>query len=473
MTLAATRTALVDAQGSIQWSAAIAALSSALDLAEGLPEGHAVRSCRIGMRLAEEIGLGYAQRPALFYALLLKDLGGSSNAARIAALLGADDRALKHEMRLMDWPRHSQSLRCLARSVLPKGTPVERAVRLAGIGLQGPTGARQLVAARCQRGAELARLLALPEETAAAIGALEEHWDGRGYPRGLQGEEIPLAARVCGLAQSAELFFTRSGVDAACDMVWERRARWFDPTLADALLALRGETAFWEGLSRTDLAGVLPSLELEEAPLPIDDSRLDRLVEVFGRVADAKSPWTHAHSEQVALLAMGTGEQLGFSRTELRDLRRAALLHDLGKLAISNRVLDKPGNLTSAEREEIRRHPLVTQRILARADGFQTLAAWTGAHHERLDGRGYPLGLSADQLSPGGRVLAVAEVCEALLSERPYRPPLRHERVIEILRREAGVALCSDACRALESWLGAQPSAVSDQPSVKGGLRFS
>jgi HD-GYP domain-containing protein (c-di-GMP phosphodiesterase class II) len=439
--------------GEIRLSEVISAFSYALDITEGQPEGHAIKSCLLGMRLAHEIGLPADQRSALFYALLLKDAGCSSNAARVCSLFRADDRAVKRDLKTTDWSSLSQSYLYLARNVAPQGSPIERALRVVAVGLQGPSGAKQLVETRCDRGAQIARMLDLPEATADAIRSLDEHWDGRGQPIGLKGETIPLLGRIVGLAQTVEVFFTAYGVDAACEMAQERRGRWFDPDLVDALQAIRSDRTFWDRLSEEDAQAHVAALEPQERVLRADEGRLDRVAEAFARVIDAKSPWTYRHSEGVAEIAVGIGTLLGFSPGELRDLRRAALVHDIGKLGISNLILDRPGALTEEERAEIRRHPVLTQRILARMACFRDLADWASAHHERLDGRGYHRGLTGEELSIGSRVLVVADLCDALSAERPYRGPLPLDQVLEIMRRDVGTGICPDCFEALESHL--------------------
>ena len=136
---------------------------------------------------------------------------------------------------------------------------------------------------------------------------------------------------------------------------------------------------------------------------------------------DAKSPFTSRHSERVAEIAVATATTLGFTDESLRDLRRAGLLHDIGKLAISNLILDKPGKLTVEEFEAVKRHPLVTEQILGRVSRFADIAGIAAAHHEKLDGSGYHRGIHGDELDPPARVLAVADIFEAMTADRPYR----------------------------------------------------
>jgi HD-GYP domain-containing protein (c-di-GMP phosphodiesterase class II) len=144
---------------------------------------------------------------------------------------------------------------------------------------------------------------------------------------------------------------------------------------------------------------------------------------------------------------------MGFPAEEVRALRRAGLLHDIGKLGVSSRILDKPGGLDAEDWRQMRRHPELTARILGQVEQLRDLAVVAAAHHERLDGSGYHLGLTAAQLSPAARVLAVADVAEALSADRPYRAGLAPDVVLEIMARDAGPKLDPDAFTALrEAW---------------------
>jgi HD-GYP domain-containing protein (c-di-GMP phosphodiesterase class II) len=415
--------------------------------------GHTVRSCVIGMRVASAIGLPADQQSALFYALLLKDAGCSSNAAKMCSLFGADDRWLKRETKTIDWSRLSHSLIYVACHAVPHGSVLERAMRVLGIAFRGPRSARRLVETRCERGAVIARMLEFSNDTAEAIRALDEHWDGSGHPRGLRGQEIPLLGRIMGLAQTMEVFFSTSGLDTACEVARTRKRRWFDPQLVEAFLSIRKDEAFWRRLADGEIQEQVAALEPEDRVLFVDDARLDRVAEAFAKVIDAKSPWTYNHSEGVAELAVGIGTLMGFSPQTLRDLRRAALLHDIGKLGVSNLILDKPGRLTPDERAEMCRHTGHTQNILGRVKHFEGIAHLASSHHERLDGKGYHRGLSGPELSPAARVLPAADIYEALTAHRPYRPALSPDRVLDMMRADLGTALCPQAFMALERHL--------------------
>lgn len=443
----------------IALSELIGALSCALDIAEGEPPGHASRSCLIGMRLADELGLGAAARSDLFYALLLKDAGCSANSAHLAALFGADDQVAKRTSKLVDWSRPLSAFLWSVRTVAPGGSLTARTERLWAIRNEGEV-TRSLMQARCERGAEIARKLGFSEETAEAIRGLDEHWDGRGQPRGLSGVEIPLAARVLCLAQTVEVFHFTRGVRAACRVAARRSGQWFDPQLVEALVSFRADASFWASLADPDVSAVEPPNRV----LIADENRLDRITEAFAEVIDAKSPWSHEHCDRVYAIAIGMGTHLGFDGVALRDLGRAARLHDIGMLSISNRILDKPGPLTRAEFARVKEHPLLTERILERVPSWGALARLASAHHERLDGRGYPRGLAADELTMPMRVLAVADVYAALTADRPDRPACTSDRALELTRADVPRSLDRDAFAALETLVGDRDASLEPSP---------
>ena len=426
----------------------ISALSYSLDLTEGQSPGHSARACVIGMRMVEQLGLDPITRSDLFYALLMKDAGCSSNAARLCALFGADDHRLKRDHKLIDWTRLGEATSYAWRHTHGDHA-LDRVGRMARIAATADQIGREMIATRCERGADVVKMIGLSPDTAAAIRGLDEHWDGRGQPLGLAGDQIPFFSRVMSLAQTFDAFARDRGLAAGFEVVERRSGTWFDPTLVRALLALRPEQGFWAQLQSDDPHRLVEGYEPEERTLLADERRVDQVAEGFAVVIDAKSPYTFRHSTGVAAIAVDLGERIGLEPVALRELRRAALLHDIGKLGVSNTILDKPGKLTDAEWVEMRLHPAYTYDILNRIGRFRAIAQVAAAHHERLDGKGYHQGLSADQLSLPARILAVADITEALQAERPYRAALGWEEVTAILGKMSGTAICPAVFEAL------------------------
>ena len=432
----------------IALSEVIGALSYALDITEGQPAGHAVRSCMIGMRIAEELQLPARTRSDLFYALLLKDAGCSANAERMTALFGADDRAAKRTSKLIDWASPWQAFVWSLRTVAPDGSRRARLARLRGIKDEGEV-TRKFMEARCDRGAEIARMLYLSEATAAAIRSLDEHWDGRGMPDGLRGEEIPLLARILCLAQTAEIFHAAGGVDAARRVARKRRGRWFDPALVDALLAVETRILDDARASRRLGRGSPPTCCSSPTTRgSIGSPRRSPASSTPSRRSPPGTPSASPRSPSASAPCCGS------TPSSQRDLRRAGLLHDIGKLAISNLILDKPGKLTDDEFGRVKEHPAYSLAILERAPCFAAIAPLAANHHERIDGSGYPRRLAGEQLDMPMRVLAVADVYEALTADRPYRGPLPVEKALDIVAWEVPGRLDGDAFRALEAYLG-------------------
>jgi putative nucleotidyltransferase with HDIG domain len=427
----------------------ISALSFALDLTEGQPMGHSVRACVLGMRLAEEIGVPLAMRSHLYYALLMKDAGCSSNAARMVQILGTDDIKAKGDVKTTDWTRVGWESLQYALSHVRTGAPfLERVRALFSVAINQKANAKNLVQIRCERGAAIARRIGFAESTAAAIHSLDELWNGTGQPDGLRGEEIPLFSRIMNLAQTVDVFYTARGPAAAVEVARKRSGRWFDPALVRAFCSLAKKEALWADVENAAKCAV--QLEPPDQVLEPNEANIDNICLAFADVIDAKSPFTYRHSAGVAGTAVAIGRTLAMSEPEVTLLRRAALLHDIGKLSVSNSILDKPGKLTDEEWAVVRRHPYYSHEVLKRIPGFEDLSEIAASHHEKLDGSGYFRNMQAAQLNLPVRILVVSDIYDALAARRPYRDALPLETVFEIMRRDAPKALDSTCFDALK-----------------------
>jgi putative nucleotidyltransferase with HDIG domain len=435
---------------SIRVSELISALSYALDLTEGQPMGHSVRSCIIGMRLAKHLGLPIEQQGDLYYALLLKDAGCSSNSSKLFHILCADEIRAKRDVKLTDWTRVGWESLQYALTHVATGAPfLERVRTLVSVAARQQTESCELVKIRCERGASVARKMGFSESVSEAIHSLDEHWNGRGYPDGRKGDEIPLFSRILNLAQTLDVFRTSRGPSAAVDVALRRSKRWFDPDLVQGVLSLARGGGLWAGLGSEDVISRVVELEPQNRRVELTEKRLDDICLAFAEVIDAKSPFTYRHSNGVAEAAVGMARHLGLGEHEIVFLRRAALLHDVGKLGVSNAILEKPAKLDSDEWSTMKRHPYHSYEILNRISGFQPLAEIAASHHEKLDGTGYYRQLQADQLPLPVRVLVVADIFDALSAERPYRRALPLETVFRMLRKETPHALDSRCVEAL------------------------
>lgn len=481
----------------------LSALSFALDLTEGADPGHAVRSTLLGMRIGLALGLPQESLASLYYALQLKDVGCSSNAARMAQLFGGDDRKAKAMTKLTDWAalrptaganvsvrtriiELSDGLRAIPRNtrrlwsvVLPGAGVRSKVQRAVALGSETETNTRELINLRCDRGASILQKLRMSEIACEAVRHLDEHWDGSGYPAGMAGDGIPLLARICAVAQNLDVFATAQGMQASIRTLQRRSSTWFDPQIVHCAVALHKAGRLWQDCepgcpvehSRQAAIDLSP-----EAPALLRADQIDAICEAFADVVDAKSPFTFRHSIGVTETALALAQELRLAPSQQKLLQRAALLHDIGKLGISNTILDKPGRLTDQERETILAHPGMTRTILSRITGFGDLARIAGEHHERLDGSGYPHGLKGPELCLESRILALSDCFSALAEERPYRARLPLPEVMRILAKEVPTRLDPVVYAALERvvdrW-SVQPPSVFLSGNAADGMRES
>nr|WP_317617659.1 HD-GYP domain-containing protein [Sphingomonas daechungensis] len=258
-------------------------------------------------------------------------------------------------------------------------------------------------------------------------------------------------SRIALLAQVADVFHTHAGRDATIEEVRRRSGTWLDPTLADLFARLAENEDLWRGLESKFLDARLVALAPAEASEPVDDDYLDSIAAAFGQVVDAKSPFTAGHSTRVAEFAMGIGGKMGVPQARTRWLRRAALLHDIGKLGVSNKILDKPGKLDETEWEVMRTHASHTQEILGRVGVLADLAPVAAAHHERLDGSGYPLGLQKHQIGRETRIITICDFYDALTADRPYRSAMPSKEALSIIEGEVGRGVDGDCFEVLRT----------------------
>lgn len=432
----------------VHLSEILGALSHALDLTEGQPVGHCVRATWIGFHIGRQMGLPELQLWELYHTVMLKDLGCSSNAARICELYLSDDLSFKRDFKTV-----SDSLPKVLGFVFShtglKAGLADRFRAVLNILQNGGTIVDELIQTRCQRGAEIARQLRFPASVCEAIHALDEHWNGGGRPDRLAGPAIPLYARVALLAQVVDVFHTSAGRAAALAEVRARAGTWFDPQIVASFEAAAAAPGFWETLASDAVEAAVFALA-PRSPIVVDEDYLDDIARAFAQIIDAKSPFTSGHSERVAVYADMVAAELGYTPERRRWLKRAALLHDVGKLGVSNAILDKNGKLDEAEWQDMRNHASMSETILTRVAAFHEIARIGGGHHERLDGRGYPRGLKGEAIAPETRIVSVADVFDALTADRPYRKAMPVEKALAIMRGDVGTAFDPACFAALE-----------------------
>ena len=399
----------------------VCALSQALDLSTGELSGHSLRSCLLGMRLGCEIGLTSSDQHDLYYALLLKDAGCSSNASKMFRAFGSDELKAKRDVKTTDWTRTNwQSFQYALKHVSPGRPFLERVKALFRAALTQKKQGWEIVKVRCERGAAMARLMGLSKQTAEGIRSLDEHWDGKGYPDELAGTHIPVLSRVMLVAQTLEVFRVATNPDTALHVLKERNRRWFDPDLVKAAHALNRRQALWTGVDSTDVLSRVIRQEPFGKKLEAGHTTLDSICTAFAQIVDSKSPFTYNHSNGVANASVAIGRMLGLNSERVLFLRHAALLHDIGKLGVANTILEKPARPDPDEWAILRTHPYHTWNILRQIPGFGELSEVAASHHEKLDGTGYfpqphsTTALARSAYSGGGRHLRRAGREEAL-----------------------------------------------------------
>ena len=410
----------------------VAALSLGVDLGFGQPMEHVLRECLIALRLADRIGLEEAERSTVYYTALLVNVGCHSDAHEQAKWFG-DDIALKSTKYDGDF----RSVRAMAAmmSMVGSGNPPLHRVR---VGLEFAISGRHDLDGMVARHSAVARALAerlgLPEEVQEAVAASYEQWDGKGWPGGLAGDGIPIAARLAQFAEFVEVAHRLGGNDAAVVLAERRAGSQFDPALSAALCA--------------DPQGVLGGLDSAHTWTAVIDAEpalrvtltgdgFDQALRAIADFVDLKSPYTLGHSRAVTELAGATSEQLRLPEDEAQLLRRAGLVHDLGRLGVSNAIWDKPGPLGVGEWERVRLHPYLTERMLHQSPALAPLGAVAVQHRERLDGSGYPKGLSGGAISRPARILGTIDAYRSMREPRPHRPALSAEEAAGELRADA------------------------------------
>ncbi|WP_223999293.1 HD-GYP domain-containing protein [Aureimonas sp. SA4125] len=439
-TLRRTANTIEQGDSTLRLAEIISALSHALDMTDGQPAGHSVRCCWIGMHVGEALGLTVTDLSDLYYALLLKDLGCSSNAARICQLYVSNDQTFKRNVKLID-DSLPQILRFVVSNTAVKSGLATRLKTILNLAMNGGGIEHELIETRCHRGADIARQMGFSAAVSQAILALDEHWNGGGQPLGLAGDRISLLARIALLAQVVDVFHTAAGAKAALREVSRRSGTWFDPALVAVLQSLGDRSSFWETLGSPDIEARVYDLEPSGEMRTVDDDLLDDIADGFAQVIDAKSPFTSGHSKRVALFTDLIAREMDMPDARRRWLVRAALLHDIGKLGVSNEILDKPAKLDDEEWVLMKDHSARGEAILSRIAVFSGMASIAGSHHEKLDGSGYPRGLKGEDISIETRIVTAADIFDALTAERPYRAAIPLSTALGIMAREIGTSI--------------------------------
>ena len=413
----------------------IAALSLATDLGIGVPLEHGLHSTLIATRLGKLLGVDLATASQTYYACLLFYVGCTADAEVAAETFGDDDALTTYALpaRFGSPPEMTAGI---MRALASSGSPAP--LRAMQIARGMPRAAREFkghITAFCEVAQMLTDRLGLPTSMQGLFAYLVERWDGKGLPGRARREEIPLPVRIASVARDAAFQRMIGGAEFAAQVVRRRAGGAFDPAvaapLADAapeLLALDADACAWE-----------ETLACEPGPpLTLEGEAIDRALGAMGDFADLASPYLVGHSAGVAELATAAAQLCRLEAADLVKIRRGALVHDLGRVAVPVRIWQKAAPLTPDDWERVRLHAYHSERVLARSPFLAALAPVASFHHERLDGSGYHRGTAAAALTPPARLLAAADAYHAMTEPRPHRVALSSGQAAEAVGREAG-----------------------------------
>jgi HD-GYP domain-containing protein (c-di-GMP phosphodiesterase class II) len=421
----------------------LASLSLATDVGTGQPMGHGLATSLLAVAVAQELGCGLEQIRHVQQVSLIRFLGCNADAGDTARMAGGNEFTLMAALAPTHMGSAGETLRAMVRTA-GAGQPLTTRARLVASALADTDADARSLSQHCEVGAMMAKRLGLDQEVVIALEHSYERWDGGGHPSGLKGDEIPLETRIGIVARDVDLFFR--GDRDVTGMLRERQGKAYDPKIVDVVIGLDQphREAEWN-----DVLGAEPK------PLAYVDD-IDQALAVVADYVDLKSAWTRGHSRRVADLAGDAGLGLGMSDERCRDLRRAALVHDLGRVGVENGIWDKPEQLATAELEKVRLHPYLTERILSRCPALAGLGDVASSHHERLDGSGYHRQTTREQTTEEARVLAAADVLAALTADRPHRARFDLGEAASMMQAEAAAGRL-------------EPGAVAAVVSAAGG----
>ncbi len=431
----------------------LCALSVTLDLAMGQAPEKSIRSCLVAVGLARRMGLAEQEVSDVYYATLLRHLGCTATAHEEVYLFGPQAQSLRTQAERTDSGNRREGLALLLQS--GRGTGVHRPRYLFRTLRAGQAGEHAILRAICEVASMLAERLGLGTEVVRSLYQSIERWDGSGTPQRLAGEAIARPARIGEVATQAVIFTDLGGIDAAIEVIRRRAGSMLDPTVAGQFV--RAGAELFAELDAVDVWQA--ALDQEPSPhrhIPVDG--LDEVARTFADFVDLTSPYLLGHSTGVAELAEGAADRLRMSRDDCVQLGRAALFHDLGRVAVSPGVWEKSGRLTRSEWEQVRLHPYHSERILSRSAVLAPAGQLAGMHHERDDGSGYPHHAQGRDVPLGARILAAADTYQAMTQERPHRVAKSPEQAADELSAQARAGWLDAQCvRAVLEAAGHRP----------------
>ena len=435
----------------------LGAFSLASDLAMGLHMEHGARSCYIGMHIAQEMELPLEQRTDLYYAELLKDAGCTTWTSQLASSWLVDELAAKRDLQFFRNSRNPLDIASWLIKYVAAGAPfLTRATHILDFLVKGRKFMKEGFESTCYVASRIAQRLGMPQAVQDALMQVFEQWDGRGMPYGIKSNAISIISRIVLVTSFLEVFHRVEGRDATKQVAPARRGKAFDPSVVDAFLSVAQKESFWRGLEQERVWDSVLSMEPEQSPYQyMGEAKLIDVVLALADYADLKSPFLAGRSRRVADLAERIARRMGLPEPEATHIYRAALVHDIGIVAVPSFVLNKSQDtLTEAEREQVRLHPYHSERVLSKVPALEPIIPLVAAHHEGMDGRGYYRGLRGSQIPQGARIIAVADRFDELTHDAPDHPAMELERALDLMNHDVGNGLWPEAFQALVEELG-------------------
>jgi HD-GYP domain-containing protein (c-di-GMP phosphodiesterase class II) len=435
----------------------VGALGLATDLGMRADFEHSLRSSCIAMRIADRLHLNDVERQQVFYVTPLLYLGCTADLGAVVDAFG-DEEAFRIEVAPIAYDAPSRLARTmLSMAGAPARGPARLLARTRALALL-PTAMPRMMRAHCEVASLHAERLGLPEHIRSVFPAIYERWDGKGGPNRLKGSDIPVAARVAQVAHDLDVQRSVRAPDEVAAVMQARAGRAFDPELVDAAFDLGPDPSVgttWDGV-----------LAVEPEPvLVLTDDGIDAALECLGEFAELISPYFRGHAAAVSTLAADTAARLGLDPDTVAAVRRAGLVHDVGRASVPVGIWDRPDVLTPADWERVRLHAYHSSRVLSKTPWLRDIGLIAAAHHERCDGSGYHQGAPAAHLSLAARVLAAADAYCAMTADRPHRAALAPEVAAKQLQADAAAGSLDgqvvDALLAAAE--GAAPASTSDR----------
>ncbi len=426
-------------------SEVIGAFSYALDLAEGVKAGHSLRCCWLGSNIGKRLSLNTDVLWDLYYVLLLKDCGGTSISSKLSVLFANDEKLIKHGLKLVNTNSFFKSCRFIFTNTSINTGRLSRIARILPLVLNGRYYLNELIRTRSERGADLVIQLGFNDNVADGIHSLNEHWDGKGYADGVKDHVIPISSQLALLSEVFDVCYQNYGYEKAAEIIQKRSSSWFNPEIVKIAVDFFQEDKTKETWESFKVESILKeqvyALEPGNSNVTIDDDRLDDIATAFAQIVDSKSPYTHGHSTRVALYSDAIANELGLSVGRRRWLYRGALLHDFGNMGLTNLILDKSTALSNSEIDDAKFHSRNTFELLRHLQSFKELAKVASSHHEQLDGKGYPRGLSESRLSLETRIISVANLFDSLMTDKARSKAMPLANVLLLMENQCDTVI--------------------------------